>query len=632
MTSLFSLPRFADTWWRALLVAGLAGLLMVPAAAAQSYTLQEATLDGGGGRRASGGLVLTSSLAPVPVGIAATDRYVLYSAFPSPLAARAAIVIVHEPGDPAVGGEPRAITARIITNNAPLASATLVYRTGGSATATSVEMTPDDTGFVATIPGSAIGLGGLVYYFVAVDQEGARVRAPRTGVFSLPVELGGSGPATSSPQPAGNTQAAYRLLSIPVRPPSSAASPEAVLGDDIPTLAGEAAYDPAVARFFEPIGTGVSEFPRTSDFALGRAFWLIVRDGVEAIDTGPGQVRPLDRPFTVSLASGWNFVGTPFPVPVPLANLSLANQDPVRLYTYGADGYNTLDDPVTEMQPFAGYALFATSATTLTIQPPLPAEQTAATAKARAAGTTVPWRLRLRGSGPAGADADNVAAVHPDAADGWDAHDWPAPPTLGGGLQIAFDPPDGAPAGLAFSADLRRPFSRGATWPLTLRADAPGAVRLSVDGVAQVPAAFDVWLLDLATKTTWNLREAPTARVPVVGEGTTRALRLVVGTADYVREQFRGLEVLPLRFALKPPYPNPSSGPVAFQMALPEDQRVRVEVYNILGQRVAVLKDEPMTAGFHTVVWDAPRLASGLYFVRMASGSYQKTQKLVRIR
>jgi hypothetical protein len=58
-----------------------------------------------------------------------------------------------------------------------------------------------------------------------------------------------------------------------------------------------------------------------------------------------------------------------------------------------------------------------------------------------------------------------------------------------------------------------------------------------------------------------------------------------------------------------------------------------VEVYNILGQRIATLKDrEQMTAGYHTVVWNAPRLASGLYFVRMEAGSYRETQKLMRVR
>jgi 5-hydroxyisourate hydrolase-like protein (transthyretin family) len=68
-------------------------------------------------------------------------------------------------------------------------------------------------------------------------------------------------------------------------------------------------------------------------------------------------------------------------------------------------------------------------------------------------------------------------------------------------------------------------------------------------------------------------------------------------------------------------------------VGLPADDRVTVEVYNILGQRVARLKNgESMTAGVHTLVWDAPRLASGLYFVRMEAGTYRETQKLVRIR
>jgi len=66
---------------------------------------------------------------------------------------------------------------------------------------------------------------------------------------------------------------------------------------------------------------------------------------------------------------------------------------------------------------------------------------------------------------------------------------------------------------------------------------------------------------------------------------------------------------------------------------VPQDERVTVEVYNLLGQRVAVLKDgESMPAGVHTVVWEAPRLASGVYFVRMDAGSYRKAQKLVRLR
>jgi len=609
-------------------------LLLTAPALGQSYTVREATLDGGGGRVQGGGFVLTSSIAPGPVGTVQGGPYVLYSAFPSPLAGQAAIVIVHTPGTSAVAGQPRDITARIVTTNDALQAATLYYGSAAASTPTAQPMTEDDNGYVATIPGSAIGEAGLTYYFEAVDQSGTQVRAPRQGVYALPVQLTGDGPRKPDAQPAGDQQTAYRLLSVPVQPDDP--RPQAVLGDDLPTLASAAAYDPATARFFEPIGTGVSEFPRTNDFQLGRAFWLIVREEGATLDAGPGTVAAMDAPVTIRLSDGWNFVGTPFPVPVPVENLSRADGADVRLYAYGADGYNTLDNPVTEMQPFAGYAVFADAATTLTVRPPVSGDGVGgaqARRKAATARAAVPWRLRLRATSAAGGDANNVAAVHPDATDGWDAQDWPEPPAIGGGLRLAFDAPEGAPTNVVLSADLRRPSSRGLTWPLTLATAAAGPVRVAVDGVSQVPAAFEVWLLDLSTQDSWNLRTTSTARMDVLTEGAERPLRLVVGTDEYVQRTLRDLDVLPQQYALRPPYPNPSSGPVAFQLGLPSAQRVTVEVYNILGQRLAVLKnDEPMTPGFHTMVWEAPRLASGVYFVRMAAGEYRKTQKLVRIR
>jgi len=204
---------------------------------------------------------------------------------------------------------------------------------------------------------------------------------------------------------------------------------------------------------------------------------------------------------------------------------------------------------------------------------------------------------------------------------------------MGSGLSITFDPPDGSPPNVALSTDVRRVPTHGTIWPLTVHTEAAGPVRLSVEGTEQLPAHFDAWLLDTATKDLWNLRQSAQARLTVLSEGTERALRLVVGTTAYVKEMLRDLEALPQVYTLNPPYPNPSTGTVAFQVGVPEDEEVSVEVYNILGQRVATLKNrEPMAAGFHTLVWDAPRLASGVYFVRMEAGPYRETQKLVRIR
>lgn len=611
-------------------------LFLTSSVAAQQYTVQEASLDGGGGVVTTGSLELTSSLATQPAGTVRTDRYVLYSAWPSPFVGQLAILIVHDPeaGGPAEEGQPRDVTARIVTNDAPLQSATLYYRRGSGEAPDSVSMTADDAGFVGTIPGSAITEAGLTYYFEAVDEQGTTMRAPRRGVYALPVRLDESGIQKPGTQPGGSTQSAYRLISMPVVLDNP--SPEAVLGDDIPSLASAAAYEPSKARLFEPIGTRVAEFPGTGDFELGRAFWLIVRNEVDSIDAGQGTVKALNDPVEIDLSSGWNFVGTPFTTPIPAENLQTESGEDITLRAYGEEGYNTPDAPVTEMDPFEGYAVFVEEATTLIVKPPLRDAEKSGSSETAIEPTEdrrFPWRLRIRGTASSGWDADNVAAVHADAADNWDAQDWPEPPSLGSGLHVAFDAPDGAPADVSLSADVRRPFSQGATWPLTVESDETGSVRLSVEGVKQVPSAFEVWLVDETTKTTWNLRDTPQARFEVLSEGATRSMKLVVGTDAYVREMLRDLEALPLEYTLRPPYPNPSSGPVAFQVGLPEDDRVTLAVYNVLGQRVALLKDgESMSAGFHTVVWDAPRLASGVYFVQVEAGDYRESQKLVRVR
>lgn len=620
-------------------VVALGGLFLLLAgpATAQRYSVHEAGLDGGGGVVTTGALTLSSSLASSPAGRGSTGRYVLYSGMPSPFAGRAALLVIHDPGDEgaAQAGQDRTITVRIVTNNAPLASVTLFYRVGTAVEPEAVTMQPAGDGFSATIPGTALGAGGLTYYLLVTDENGATARAPRSGVYSLPVRVGDADLRRSEPQPGGRTQAAYRLLSVPIVLDDP--RPEAVLGDEIPTLASASAYDPATARLFEPIGTRVAEFPGTGSFELGRAFWLIVQDEVEAIDAGAGTVGALDAPVDIPLTQGWNFVGTPFTLPVPVANVTTADGAAVTLRSYGEDGYNTPDDPVTEMVPFAGYAVFAETASTLVVQPPIlsteRAKQASKLAASSAASSAFQWHLRVRGSSRTGWDADNVAAVHTEASAEWDEHDWPEPPSLGSGLSLSFDAPEGAPSDIAFSADVRHPAPRGTTWALTLQSDAKGPIQLAVDGMEHVPGGFEAWLLDVTTMSTWNLRREPQVRVHALTEDMERSLRLVVGTSAYVREVLRDLEALPADFALAPPYPNPSTGPVAFRLSLPEAEQVTVAVYTLLGQRLAILKNrEPMEAGIHTVVWEPPRLASGMYFVRMEAGPYRSTQKLVRVR
>ena len=64
---------------------------------------------------------------------------------------------------------------------------------------------------------------------------------------------------------------------------------------------------------------------------------------------------------------------------------------------------------------------------------------------------------------------------------------------------------------------------------------------------------------------------------------------------------------------------------------------VRLEVFNLLGQRVAKLVDEERSAGFHTAQWDATNaagqaVAAGVYLYRLtAAGGQQHTRRMVLV-
>lgn len=195
-----------------------------------------------------------------------------------------------------------------------------------------------------------------------------------------------------------------------------------------------------------------------------------------------------------------------------------------------------------------------------------------------------------------------------------------------------FDPPEGAPEDLGLSADVRPELVRGGTWPLTIRADTSGPVNLAVEGIGQVPSNFEIRLLDTRTKMRWDLREKSDVHFDLVASEPERSFQLLVGTEQYIAEHLEEQEAFAQEYVLEPPSPNPSTGPVAIRFGLPTEETVSLTVYNVLGRKVAQLRDEAaMEAGYHTITWNG-RVGSGVYFVRLEAGSFQSAQKMVRVR
>jgi hypothetical protein len=116
-----------------------------------------------------------------------------------------------------------------------------------------------------------------------------------------------------------------------------------------------------------------------------------------------------------------------------------------------------------------------------------------------------------------------------------------------------------------------------------------------------------------------NDPDASSVKIPVIFEVTT------------------GLEYLysnkiPQTYSLGQNYPNPFNPVTHIQYGLPKTGNVKIEIYNIIGQKIKTLLNKQMPAGYHEVEFNAQNLSSGVYLYRIEAGEFQDVKKMILIR
>jgi hypothetical protein len=89
---------------------------------------------------------------------------------------------------------------------------------------------------------------------------------------------------------------------------------------------------------------------------------------------------------------------------------------------------------------------------------------------------------------------------------------------------------------------------------------------------------------------------------------------------------------LPNTFALYQNYPNPFNPSTTISYDLPQRARVKLAIYNLLGQEVATLVDGEQEPGRYNINFDASGLPSGIYFYTLQTPYFTKTNKMVLVK
>ncbi|MCA9787899.1 MAG: T9SS type A sorting domain-containing protein, partial [Candidatus Cloacimonetes bacterium] len=89
---------------------------------------------------------------------------------------------------------------------------------------------------------------------------------------------------------------------------------------------------------------------------------------------------------------------------------------------------------------------------------------------------------------------------------------------------------------------------------------------------------------------------------------------------------------LPLEWALDAIHPNPFNPATVLPFSLPREAWMRLSVYNLQGQRVALLHDGTLAAGQHRLTWNASNHASGVYLAVLESADVRLVRKMTLLR
>lgn len=257
------------------------------------------------------------------------------------------------------------------------------------------------------------------------------------------------------------------------------------------------------------------------------------------------------------------------------------------------------------MKPGQGYWVYAFQSTTVIIGH----STSGALARKGPEAEEIPlaWGGTLKASAARGRvqDAHNVFGVAQQASPEWDTWDRHEPPVIGDYVTLAFDATGWNKDQGLYSRDIRGEDAQGYEWPLVVRTNQKGYVRLDPEWTRDIPAGWEAILVDKDGGVARDLSEHMGYVFASNGSERPRHLSLVVGPPAFTQEKVAEYVAVPEQYRLFQNIPNPFNAVTSIRFSLPDDSEVTLLVYDVLGQEVArLVSGNTYRTGTHVVLWD----------------------------
>jgi len=509
----------------------------------------------------------------------------------------------------------------------------LHYRLGGETAYTDTVLQSSDSIFQCKIATDISGLRSTGYYF-EIDQLEVTKTIPTVNAAANPIYIRSvlTDVLTTDLQ-----DSVYLNIGFPfdINP----GQPAAVFEDDFDT------YDILRWRLgrWNPDKTppGYDEYPALDSIRRCDGYWLHNRTGAHLDASGVSAVPDTvinDTAYArINLRPGWNQISTPFDFPVSWSHRRLNTEIDAVINAYIATDTGSYYYTTDTLLPFHGYFLYSNAAQTVPLfLPYIRANLLPKIVLLPVAPQYDFWQAQLGLESDGVSDMSNVFGVRPQAVEGpdkFDLHEPPLPP--GKYVSLCFvREADGKTELL--SGDFREP-GRGWTFDLLVRGNSGAPAQIRLTDTLLLPSDYIVVLVDMSSGADYRIPRMGAVTLPHTPTVDGVRYQLLVGDEAYIESHSGSGAAMPERFCLYQNHPNPFNPATTIRFDLPAPAHARLDIFNILGQRVATLIDRDMPAGSHAVRWDGRdgngrAVASGVYFYRLNAGTDVDKRKMILLK
>ena len=471
-----------------------------------------------------------------------------------------------------------------------------------------------------------ITLNGLQYYFSAKDILGF---GSQSGLSSVPIKIPEGSISIDECIP-GDT---WVLISIPSDLDNKAI--ESVFYNSF----GKIDKNSFVIYTYEN-GTSVE----ASSIQPGKSYFIYKKgDPVCDFSLGSGIVDNVDTLEWI-LEPGWNFVGNPYPFTFLMGDVSQIEYCGPLTYT----GTNAWSGVVDTVKSFGGYIICNKADTTRTLRVGITQAEKSGSQIANlyngifSFDNKGEWNAKVDFYTNKDADLNNNAGFHPEALNEYDGLDNPAEPyTPDGEYGVRFDwiyKHEANGKEYPLRDDIRMMAQNEGLWYGLLRSKEEN-INVKVDVQGNLKEGHALILFDLTNQKRFDLNKENNFELKNdTKTDIGKRIYLIYGDQLWVETKIAELiSLIPKEFVLNDNYPNPFNPITTIKYEIPNDGKVLLVIYNLLGQEVITLINNEQWAGKYSVRWNGTnqfgnQVSTGTYFYFLKTQNNQSVKKMLLLK